>query len=871
LTPWHALAPGACAARLGTDLAAGLSPAEAARRAAAAGPNALPEPRGRSRLAVLADQFRGVLVLLLAAAAVLVASIGDAADAAALLAVLVVNALLGYAQERRAADAVAALRRMTAPTARVRRGGAAAVVPAAELVPGDVVVLEAGDRVPADVRLARTMGFRTVEAALTGESEPVEKDAATVSSESTPVAERRGMAWMGTIAAAGAARGLVVATGGATEFGRIAEMVRGAPEKETPLQARLRTFGRALAVACGAVCALVFVLGVLRGIPVVDMALSAVSLAVAAVPEGLPAVVTIALAFGVAKMAKRRVLVRRLPAVETLGCTSVICADKTGTLTVGEMTVRAVASVDFDASAGDVAAARRVLAAAAACSTARLVEKDGAVAVAGDPTEGALLVAARNAGVSIDEIERGEPVVGGVPFDAARLRMSIVRRTAQGVRSYVKGAPESVVPRCTEILEEGRATPLADADRERIAALNRTLAARGLRVLAVASRDFAQGRAPGADGESGLTFLGLVGMNDPPRESARAAVAACRGAGIRPVMITGDQPATALAVAKDLGIARDESELMTGAELDAADDAALAERVASTSVFARAGPGHKLRIVEAWRARGDVVAMTGDGVNDAPALRGADIGVAMGRTGTDVAKDASAMVVADDDFASIVAAVEEGRRIFENIRKTLLYLLSGNLAEILVMAAAIVAGWPLPLLPIQLLWINLVTEGLPAVALALDPADADLLRRAPRRAGAEIADRRFLAEIAASAVLVTAVTLAAFLYGLRGEGSVERARTLAFSVLVVAVVLRAFAARSATRTLWEVGAFSNARLAAAVGAAVVVQMWSHRSGALEGFFHTVELPWSESAATLALGAVPVTMLELAKLARRAVG
>jgi Ca2+-transporting ATPase len=883
LTPWHTLAPDACAARLGADLSAGLAADEAARRLRTSGPNRLHEPPRRTRLATLASQFRGVLVVLLAVAAIIVALIGNVVDAAALLAVLVLNSLLGYLQERRADDAVAALRRMTAPTARVRRGGSTAVVPAAGLVPGDVVVLEAGDRIPADVRLVRTLGFRTVESALTGESDAVAKDAGAIAPETAPVADRSGMAWMGTIAAAGNAVGVVVATGGATEFGRIAALVRGAPEKETPLQERLRTFGRVLAATCGAVCVLVFVLGLARGIPFVEMALAAVSLAVAAVPEGLPAIVTIALAFGVAKMAKRHVLIRRLPAVETLGCTSVICSDKTGTLTVGEMTVRTVASVDFEATVGgdgyepqgdivpaDAAAdARRVLFAAAACSTARLVEKDGDVTVAGDPTEGALVVAARKAGVAVDELDADEPVVGGFPFDAQRRRMSIARSTASGVRSYVKGAPEAIVPNCTQIHIAGEQAPLAGTVRGRLLGLNHALAARGLRVLAVARRDFPPGADPGTDAEEGLTFLGLVGMQDPPRDSARAAVAACRGAGIRPVMITGDQPATALAIARELGIATLESEVMTGAALDAADDAALAARVASTAVYARVTPEHKLRIVEAWRSRGDVVAMTGDGVNDAPALKGADIGVAMGRTGTDVAKDAAAMIVADDDFASIVAAVEEGRRIFENIRKTLLYLLSGNLAEILVMTVAVVAGWPLPLVPIQLLWINLVTEGLPAVALAMDPADPDLLRRPPRRAGTEIADRGFLLQIAASAALVTIVTLAGFLYGLHADGSVERARTFAFSILVIAMVLRAFAARHATRTFWEVGALSNARLSAVVALAVLVQLWSHRSGALERFLHTGGLTWSESAVTLALGAVPVTVLEVAKLVRRA--
>jgi Ca2+-transporting ATPase len=874
---WHASSSDECAAVFRVDLARGLAPDEAARRLAATGANRLPESAGRTRFATFVAQFKSALVALLAGATALLLAMGQFVDAAAIVAILVLNAVLGYVQERRAADALAALRRMAAPNARVRRGGVDVVVPAADVVPGDVVVVESGDRIPADVRLSRTSGLRVVESALTGESEPVDKDATALAPEDAAVADRTCMAWSGTTAVAGTAEGVVVATGAATEFGRIASLVQRVDAPETPLQARLRTLGGRLTIACGAVVVVVFGLGVARGLPVVDMLLSAVSLAVASAPEGLPAIVTIALAFGVSKMAKRRVIVRALPAVETLGSTTVICADKTGTLTVGEMTVRAVASLDFESTIdgngyrpvgavhGDVDAAGRVLAAAAACSTARLVEKDGEVTVAGDPTEGALVVAARKAGVDVDRLERDEPVVGGAPFDAVRKRMSVARTVDGATRLYVKGAPESVMPRCARIRGSAGDAPLDDDGRRRALALNEDLAARGLRVLAVAVRDASADEIA----EDDLTFLGLVGMVDPPRESARAAVAACTAAGIRPVMITGDQPATALAVARDLGIARDATEVTTGPALEATSDDALRERVASISVYARVSPAHKLRIVDAWRARGAVVAMTGDGVNDAPALKGADIGVAMGRTGTDVAKDAAAMIVVDDDFASIVAAVEEGRRIFENIRKTLLYLLSGNLAEILVMAVAVLVGLPLPLLPIQLLWINFVTDGLPALALVLDPADPDVLRRPPRPPGTEIADRAFLARMLTSALLVAAATLGVFLYGLRGGGDVERARTYAFSVLVFAEVLRAFAARSPTRTLWEVGALSNARLAAVVAATVGVQLWSQRSGVLERFLHTGPLDLGESAATLVVGALPVTALECAKLIRRA--
>jgi len=875
---WHALRAPDCAALLDVAPERGLDPDEAARRAAASGPNRLPETRGPGRLALFAAQFRSPLVALLAASLAALLAMGELVDAAAIAAILVLNAALGYAQERRAADELAALRRMSAPNARVRRGGADAVVPAADVVPGDVVIVEAGDRVPADLRLFRSAGFRTVEASLTGESEPVDKDAESVAPAAAPVADRRGMAWMGTIAVAGTAEGVVVATGARAEFGRIAALVQDAETPATPLQTRLAAFGRTLAVACGIVLVVVFALGVARGVPVVEMVLAAVSLAVAAVPEGLPAVVTIALAHGVSRMAERHALIRRLPAVETLGCATVICADKTGTLTVGEMTLRTVASLDFEATVegegyravgairGDLDAVRRVLRAAAACSTARVVEKDGAPAVAGDPTEGAIVVAAAKAGIDVERMDRESPAVGGVPFDAARRRMSVVRDERGTLRAYVKGAAEAVVPRCASIAAAGRVVPFDDDARRRLVALNEELAARGLRVLAVADRDVA---SAAASSDADLTLLGLVGIVDPPRPSARAAVAACAAAGLRTVMITGDQPATALAIARQIGIARDADELMTGPDLDATSDEALKDRVPTVAVYARVSPEHKLRIVKAWRARGDVVAMTGDGVNDAPALKAADIGVAMGRGGTDVAKEASAMVVTDDDFASIVSAVEEGRRIYENIRKTLLYLIGANLSEILVVAAALTAGLPLPLLPLQLLWINLVTDGLPALALATDPADADVLARPPRPPGSEIVDRAFVAGVVASALLVAAATFAGFLLGLGDGRDAGRARSYAFSILVVAEVLIALAARSRTRTLFEIGALSNARLFAVVAFTIALQFVCDRTGLLDAVLRTGRLSWTECAMVLALGAIPVTALETWKLARRA--
>ncbi|MCE9581491.1 MAG: cation-translocating P-type ATPase [Planctomycetes bacterium] len=882
---WHALSPAEAAAALGADREQGLSDDDASRRLAQHGPNSLPESTGPSALRMFASQFASLLVAILMAAAILAGAMGELTDAIAIVSIVVLNAIVGFVQERNAANALAALRKMSSPTARVRRAGRNLVIPAADLVPGDTVVLEAGDRIPADLRLIRTSGLQTAEAALTGESEAVEKNADSVAAPDAAVGDRLGMAWTATNVASGLGEGLVVATGASTEFGRIAGLVAAAADEETPLQARLRAFGKVLVYGCLALVTIVFLLGLLRGIPPLEMLLTSVSLAVAAVPEGLPAVVTIALGLGVWRLAKRGTLVRRLASVETLGATTVICTDKTGTLTVGQMTVRTLVALDdelavtgegyaatgrFERAGAPVVLAATdplfaALTAAVACSTARVVERDGRTEVAGDPTAGSLLAAALKAGIKFDALDAAEPVIETHPFDSTRKRMSVVRRASAGPRSYVKGAPEAILPFCTAVLASGGARPMTPDDVSKIAAKNEALAGRGLRVLALSRKDSA------ADPESGLTFLGLAGMQDPPRAEAKAAVIACRAAGIRVVMITGDHPGTALAIARELGIASAESEVLAGPAVQVLGDPELAARVDSIGVFARVSPEHKLRIVRAWKSRGAVVAMTGDGVNDAPALKTADIGIAMGKSGTDVAKEASSMVITDDNFATIVAAIEEGRGIYENIRKTLLYLLSGNFGEILVMAVAVIAGWPLPLVPIQLLWINLVTDGFPALALATDPADRDLLKQPPRKPGSEIADPQFLGAMVMTGLLDAACTLGTFAWGLFHDGSLEKARTYAFSTLVIAEVLRSFSARSRTRVLWEVGVFLNLRLALVGVAIVALQVFSHHSGILERFLHTGMLSWSESLAVLGVAFIPVSVLEITKLVRRFIG
>lgn len=894
-TAWHALAPGAVLARLSADGERGLAAAEAARRLAQQGPNALPEPEPRSRLRMFAEQFRSLLVAVLAVAGALAWVLGEPADALVIAAILVLNGVLGYAQERGAARALEALRRLSAPGARVRRDGVLHAVAAAQLVPGDLVEVSAGDAVPADLRLLRSADVRAVEAALTGEPEAVRKEAGATVGADAALAERSTLLFQGTSLATGEALGVVVETGLSTELGRIAALVGRAPEVQTPLQVRLAAFGRWLVLAAGLAVVLVFTLGLLQGHALEAMLMTALGLAVAAVPEGLPAVVTIALALGVARMASRGALVRHLSAVETLGCTSVICTDKTGTLTVGHMTVAAVLApglpqgeqLEVEAQGyGAPAAFRRadgvavppgsqvraVLHAAAAACTARLAPAGHEPPVLGDPMEGALLAAALGVGVRAEDLDRREPVLLVKPFESARQRMAVVRELDGRATAYVKGSPEALLARSTACQGPGGPVPMDAALRAQLEALNAREGLRGRRVLAVARRTAARGVLDGdggsEDAEQGLVFLGLVALADPPRPEAREAVAACHRAGIRVVMITGDQPATALAVARDLGIAAHEREVVHGREVESLDEAALRARVAGAAVFARTTPEHKLRIVQAWQAQGAVVAMTGDGVNDAPALKGADIGVAMGKGGTDVAKDASAMVLLDDRFATLVAAVAEGRRIFDNIRKSLLYLLGGNAGEILVVAGAVLAGLPLPLVPLQLLWINLVTDGLPALALAVDPPDPDVLRRPPRRTDEPLADRGFLRLLVAGAVLAAAVVLGVFAWALHAGLGEDVARSLAFHTLVVEELLRAFVVRSRGRIAWEMGLASNPRLLAVVLGTAGLQAAVMLLAPVASLLGAVPLGWGQVALVIGLGALPATVLELAKLARR---
>ena len=887
IATWHDRVLEDVLASLKTDSAHGLSAGEASRRLTDAGPNEIRKGEGVSWLKILASQFQSLVIWVLIGAGIVSISLGELADGIAIIAIVVLNAGLGFFQEYRAEQAAAALAQLTAPRARVVRDGHAQQIAASEVVPGDVLLLDAGDLIAADARLIDASSLRVSEAPLTGESMPVEKRPGVCPPE-TALADRMNMVFLGTSVAGGSGRAVTTGTGMATEVGQISALLETAERGQTPLQKRINIVAKRLLYASVGIVALVFVLGLLRSVPAFELFLTSVSLAVAAIPEGLPAVITIALALGMQRMAKRNALVRRLAAVETLGCAQVICTDKTGTLTVGEMTARRIATANHEITvtgegyqttgaflvAGTAHApdADPVLAdllqAAAACNDAELAIKEDRVSVVGDPTEGALLVASAKAGVMRSDIEESMPRVQTVPFDSDRKRMTIIRRSNGELCAFSKGAPEVILSRCTSVLTERGVQALTAQEFDLFLQANARMANDALRVLAIARRPMTGQPLDAEVIEQDLTLLGLIGLQDPPRSEAREAVERCKRAGIQTVMITGDHRDTGRAIARELGIANELSEVMAGSELDAIGEEDLRERVPRIAVYARVTAQHKLRIVRAWKSQGAVVAMTGDGVNDAPALKEASIGVAMGITGTEVTKQAADIIIADDNFASIVSAVEEGRGIYDNVAKTLGYLLAGNVGELFVMLFAGLAGWPLPLLPIQLLWINLVTDGLPALALATDPVDPDVLSRPPRRSEAELMDKPFISRTLLTGFLTASVALTVFAYEFFADKDAAQARNAAFSALVIAELLRSFGARSETRTIFEVGLFSNIRLLAVVAVSFLLQLMIHHTPVLEGVFGTEPVTWRQCITWIALGAVPLTVMEIRKVLLR---
>ncbi len=888
---WHALPPDAIAAELAADPVRGLSATEARRRLAIHGLNEIAQAAATSALTIFARQFTSLVIWILILAASVSAVMGERVDAIAIVAIIVLNAVIGFFQEYRADKAVAELKRMTAPRGRVLRDGSAATVPASVLVPGDLLLVEAGDLVAADARLLEEAGLETNEAALTGESVPVAKSPATCARD-TLLPERGNMLFLGTAVTRGSGRAMVVATGMHTEFGKIARLLETASSEQTPLQRQLDRVARQLLWFCMGIVALIFALGLMRAVPIFELFLGAISLAVAAIPEGLPAIVTVALALGVSRMARRNALIRRLHSVETLGCAQVICTDKTGTLTVGEMTARKVVTRDcvFDvtgegystdgaifadgtALSEQDAALDDLLRAAVACNDAHLASQAGRPTVLGDPTEGALLVLAAKAGITREQLAAQMRRVGTIAFTSERKRMTVVVKTDRGLTAYTKGAPEMILARCSRIRTRDGVKPLSPEDLARITEANAMMASDALRVIACAQRSLEPSTGGGeasldaAQIERDLEFLGLVAMQDPPRAEAREAVRKCQLAGIRTVMITGDHPATAAAIARDLGILRPGDLALSGTDLERMSDGELRAQVYKVSVYGRVTAEHKLKIVRAWKSHGVVVAMTGDGVNDAPALKEAAIGIAMGISGTEVTKEAADIVIADDNFATIVAAVEEGRGIYDNVVKTLLYLMGGNFGELMVMLVAGVVGWPLPFLPIQLLWINLVSDGLPALALATDPIDRDVLLRPPRPAKAEIISRGFMGRVMLVGCLSAGVTLCVFGYAIYSGMEIARARNAAFFVLVVEELVRAFGARSADKPLWRIGLLTNLRLLWVVLVSFALQLVISTTPMMEAIFQTQRITFTECAVGILLGLIPLSILEMIKVLR----
>jgi len=909
---WHTLPVTDVLDALHTHYQDGLSAAEAAARLQQYGPNELKEAPRPGFLARLWEQFNNFLMLLLIVASVISLALCDTVEAGAIIAIVLLNAILGVIQESRAEEALAALKKMAAPEAQVIRDGRQITIPARELVPGDLVILETGDYVPADVRLIEAVNLQIEEAALTGESVPVHKYANTVLDREIPLGDRNNTAFMSTVVTYGRGRGVVVATGMHTQIGLIAQMLQSTENEPTPLQVKLDQLGRMLGWAALGICALVFIIGWIRQGNPLEMFIVAISLAIAAVPEGLPAVVTIALALGMQRMIRRHALIRSLPAVETLGSTTVICSDKTGTLTQNEMTVvrlyadQTMVTVtgegyapqgkflhaDEEIEPREHAGIQLLLRAATLCNDAYLETSgtgDGhrVYRIVGDPTEGALVVAAAKAGLWKSTLEQETPRVAEIPFEAERKRMTTIHEVERsdelarafpffsrdhqrnpGYIAFVKGAPDLVIERCTRRYARGQEASMTEEDRQHLLDVNREMATHALRVLGVAYRELPEvPQEPDAEAvERDLTFVGLLGMIDPARPEVRPAIEVARRAGIKTVMITGDYRETAAAIAREIGLHRSDGLILTGRELDQMSDEELVQVVEDVDVYARTSPQHKMRIVDALKARRHIVAMTGDGVNDAPALKRSDIGVAMGITGTDVAKETADMVLTDDNYVSIVAAVEEGRIIYSNIRKFVFYLLSCNVGEILIIFLATLAGWPLPLTAIQLLWLNLLTDGAPALALGLEKGDPDIMDRPPRPPEEPVINREMTWRVVLQGVAGVVAVLGAFLLGNPfNPATLDVAESMAFVTLTVSELLRAYTIRSEHYSVFSVSVFSNKYMQYAVLTSLVLLMAVVYVPFLNPVFNTHPLSLTQWLQMLPFILLPAAVVEITKI------
>ncbi|MCM3717219.1 calcium-translocating P-type ATPase, SERCA-type [Fictibacillus phosphorivorans] len=885
---WYQLPQDEIESILNSRLEKGLTKNEQEKRLKLDGPNQLEEGKKQSAILMFLAQFKDFMVLVLLAATLLSGFLGEYLDAIAIILIVVMNGILGFIQERKAEKSLASLKELSAPTAQVLREGKWVSIPAKEVVTGDVIRIKSGDRVGADIRLLKASGLQIEESALTGESVPSQKHNNIITAEELPLGDQENMAFMGTMVTRGTGQGIVVATGMKTEMGKIAHLIQSAENLATPLQMKLEQLGKILIALALLLTVLVVVAGVMQGHDLYSMILAGVSLAVAAIPEGLPAIVTIALALGVQKMIRKRAIVRKLPSVETLGCATVICSDKTGTLTQNKMTVTRIWSqgrtwsvmddefevvgsgLNEDGKRGDKLT--EVLAYAALCNNATLEEgKNGSLIEVGDPTETALLVSAYKAGITKESLSEQFTIQHEFPFDSSRKMMSVIVQDTEGNKMLVvKGAPDVLMEKSDYIVWDDKRQLMKQAHKERIKEAIYALGSQALRTIAVAIRPLKEGEyyAQASFAERSLTFIGLQGMMDPPRPEVEESIRDCQTAGIKTIMITGDHVVTAASIAKQLNMLPEGGRVMEGAELAQLNDEELDKVSENVYVYARVSPEHKLKIVKSLQRKGHVVAMTGDGVNDAPAIKSANIGIAMGMTGTDVAKEASSLVLGDDNFATIRAAIEEGRNIYENIRKFIRYLLASNVGEILVMLFAMIMGLPLPLVPIQILWVNLVTDGLPAMALGVDQAEEDVMRRKPRQAKEGVFSRGLGWKIVSRGFLIGAATILAFWVTLKeNPDQLIVAQSVAFATLVMAQLIHVFDCRS-ERSVFHRNPFQNGYLVLAVISSILLLLVVMYIQPLQEIFHTVPLSVRQWLLVLGMASIPTFALAGFQLFKR---
>lgn len=888
---WYSLDTKEACLELEINPELGLEIEEAVGRLRDYGSNVLQEKPPRSLLSIFIGQMKEILVLILLAAAAISGILGEWADSIVILIIVILNAVIGVFQENKAEHALKALKEMTKPSAKVVRGGKVLQISAEEVVPGDVILLDAGDSVPADARLIESASLRSNESALTGESAPVEKDPAVLNAVQIPIGDQKNMLFMGTTITAGRGKAIVVETGMKTQLGRIARLLDEAVSESTPLQQRLGKLGKILGVAAGLIVVLVFLIGLWRGENLLEMFMISISLAVAAVPEGLPAVVTIVLALGVTRMSRRQAIIRKLPAVETLGTATVICSDKTGTLTKNQMTVTGIFVADrlFEVTGtgylpeGKFLERNRteilpiddknlelILLGGLLNCDARLEETEQGYCVIGDPTEGALVVAAAKAGLSRGAVNTNSPRLAEIPFDSERKMMTTFHELDGFVRSFTKGAPDVILGRCACVLSQDETSALDEENRKRLLEVNSQFASQGQRVLALATRRWSEvpDQLSPETAERDLTFIGFFAIQDPPRPEVKEAVAVCRSAGIRTVMITGDHRETAMAIARELNILQPGDDSLTGDQLEQMDEGELKKVVNGVVVYARVSPEHKLRIVEALKYHGHVVAMTGDGVNDAPALKRADIGAAMGISGTEVAKEASDMVLQDDNFATIVKAVEEGRTIYNNIRSSIQYLLSCNTGELVAIFSALLLGLGSPLNAIQILWLNLITDGPPALALGLEPPQEGIMKRPPRKLKEGIFSEGVGAKILWQGIMIGLLSLTAYWLALRWGRTLEEAHTMAFVTMALSQLVHSFNVRSMKQSLLTIGFGTNRSLIYAFMASSAMLLIVIFTPILRELFDTAMLRPSDWAVVLSLSIVPLFLVEISKVVGR---